>query len=782
MHGRSSHRSLAGTGFLVAVTGVELQQDQGTRGEREMDAAKALERLADRAGIEPFYWDIWGNWRGTSRETRLALLSALGWRLDSDAAICDAAHAEERQAWQALLPPVRVLDERAAPEIDVTLSPVQLEAHLLVWALTLEDGARRSGRCDPAVLDCVEDGIWDGTLYRRLRLALGTALPWGYHRLDVSCAGQEATTTVIVVPARAWCPDAGRVGEAGPNSGANVPLRRFVGLSAQLYGLRSAHNWGLGDYSDLARLLRQAAAAGADVVGLNPLHALFPADAAHFSPYSPSCRRFFNGAPIDPTAIPEFAECTTAQELVNAPAFQAALTAVRAAPLVDYAAVARLKQPVLRAVFQHFTAQVSAAQVSAAGGHSARGAAFAAYCAHHGVHLERQACFEALHAHFLARDPALWSWRTWPEPFQHPESPEVAAFARAHAQEVQFYAFLHWLADSQLADAAATADEAGMTLGLYGDLAVANHPEGAEAWANPGVVVREANVGAPPDHFNPLGQDWGLAPLAPTALRAAAYEPLAVALRANMRYFGALRIDHAMALQHLFWIPSGRWRGVPGAYVRYPFADMLGVVKLESQRHRCMIIGEDLGTVPEGFRPAMEEAGLLAYRVLYFEHEADGRYRDPQWYPSASLATITTHDLPTLKGFWQGNDIQWRDRLGIYPDSGARDHDWHCRDLDRWRLIDALRQAGLLPEGWHDLRSLPPFTPELTLALYRWLGHAPSRIRMVTLEDALEEVEQPNLPGTVTEHPNWRRRLPLAVDSPEFATALVRLLSAVTGQ
>jgi 4-alpha-glucanotransferase len=382
-----------------------------------------------------------------------------------------------------------------------------------------------------------------------------------------------------------------------------------------------------------------------------------------------------------------------------------------------------------------------------------------------GEALEQHARFDALHEHALLTTGA-WSWQEWPEPLRHPDSPEVAAFAREHQERVDFFAYLQWLADQQLRQAQARARAAGMQLGLYTDIAVGVSPAGATAWANPGVSLSGVSAGAPPDLFNLHGQNWGLAPLSPAGLREGAYALFAATLRHNMRHAGAVRIDHVMGLQRLFWIPDGA-APADGAYVRYPFADLVHIIALESERHRCLVIGEDLGTVSRGFRPAMQRAGLLSCRVLYFEREQSGAFLPPEGYPRQALVSVSTHDLPTLRGFWTGRDLKWRDFFARFPDENASKSAHAERQRDRVLLLQALRRAGLLPAGIDSEE--PPDEPsdELVLAVHRYLARTPGHLLMVQMEDALDEEEQPNLPGAQV-HPNWRRKL--ARDLEQFAT------------
>ncbi len=722
-----------------------------------------IDRLADLVGIEPFFHDIWGNRHTVSRETKAALMGALGLAVEGEAEVAASRRRVEETPWRRLLPPVQVSGADESLVVPLTLAEADNETGL-AWSVIEEGGATHQGEARPADLPIAADSVLDGRLRHRRLLTLPVRLPLGYHRLIVTQGEQTAELSLIVAPDRCLLPQ------------DVVPGGRSWGLGVQLYGVRSTGNWGMGDFSDLADLAERAAGWGAGTVGLNPLHALFPADPNHYSPYSPSHRVFLDIFYIDVIAVPDLAECPEARDLIGSSNFQRALAEVRASEKVDYPAVAALKRPVLERLFASFQSGHLEPTTAEPPVVSARAAAFRAFQAEGGETLARFALFEALHEHFYGSDPFRWSWQSWPAAYRDPESPEVAAFAAAYADRVTFFQYLQWLADDQLGEAAARARAAGLTFGFYRDLAVAIQPGGAAAWAAQTVMAPTARVGAPPDQFNLHGQDWGLAPMSPVGLVEAAYRPFIAVLRANMRHAGVLRIDHVMALQHLYWIPP---QGGMGAYVSYPFADLVRLVALESHRNRCVVIGEDLGTVPEGFRPAMQRAGILSCRVFYFERSHDGAFLPPEAYPEGALVTATTHDLATLKGFWQGVDLRWRTELGLYPSDGMRDGEVTAREHDRWRLLHALERAGLLPESLHPRHGLPRFDEDLVVAIYRYLARTPSRLLMVQLEDILSEAEQPNLPGTVDQHPNWRRRTALSLEQWSRGEMPARLAAAI---
>ncbi|MDY8110843.1 4-alpha-glucanotransferase [Fulvimarina sp. 2208YS6-2-32] len=527
-----------------------------------------------------------------------------------------------------------------------------------------------------------------------------------------------------------------------------VSEHRRWGIACQLYGLRSARNLGIGDFEDLARFAVMAAQRGASFVGVNPLHALFMADGGRFSPYSPSTRRFNNPLYLAIDRI------EGGQDVID--------DLRRAAPdlfdgldgeLVDYPAVCRLKGRLLRDVFDRRRDEIVATQ------------AFERFVSTGGRTLHDFALFEAISMAEVAQGGHA-GWHNWPLDLQDRSSDAVAAFDRDHAEDVLFHKWLQFEADEQIAGVQARAKSEGMAIGLYLDLAVGVTPDGAETWADPELTVGSARVGSPPDMFNSSGQDWGLAPLSPKALAERDYRPLRNAFGQLTLHAGAVRIDHAMGLARLWWIPEGM-PSSEGGYVRYPLGEMIDAVADTSNANHCLVIGEDLGTVPDGFRETMEEANILSYRVLYFErrHEA---FILPSHYPRMALACISTHDLAPLAGWWQGTDIKLREEAGT-QDAAASERDFKGRQEERIDLLVALRLVGLIP---HDYESMlngdAPLSNELNQvlseAIHRFVARTPSLLFTVQLEDMLGATHQPNLPGTTDQYPNWRIRQDVALE------------------
>jgi 4-alpha-glucanotransferase len=716
-----------------------------------MNDDETLKRLAARAGVENVYWDISGQRQETSPEIARAILAAQGLPVRTSSDIAMSLTALEEAPWREVLPPVIVGREGQATTFALHL-PAAFFDKPAIWSVHLEDGSLRV--CGLDIEAAARSGAReiDGRAIERRILHL-PPLPCGYHRLEFSGAVGTVFTPVIVAPPSCYLPPALADG------------RRW-GIAAQLYAMHTARNLGIGDFSDLAALLDWARDNGADAVGVNPLHALFSSAPAHASPYSPNSRYLLNPLYLDVTATPDFAESEAARAILNGEAAAAGTAMARAATLVDYAAVDAIKRPVFDALYENFRAR----HLGVAG--DARSEAFLDFQARGGRLLERFALHAALCEAFGTQD-----WNAWATGYRNPASDECLRFAREHADRVAFHQYLQWQCDLQLSAAAARAGRRGMGVGLYGDLAVSASPDGADVWGAQDLFAAAARIGAPPDPFNDAGQEWGVVPMNPLRMRKTGYADFIALLRANMRHFGALRIDHAMGLQRLFWIP----RGAPtasGAYVNYPLDDLLAILALESRRNECLIIGEDLGTVPEGFRERMAEANVLSYRVLYFESR-DGRFKPPESYPPLSAACVSTHDLPTLKGFWEETDLDDRIRAGVLQpadEPGAR----ATRRSDKQAVLAALADAGLLSPGVDPgSPEAARLTPELAAAIHRFLARSAARLCMVQIDDMAGEAAQANLPGTTDSYPNWRRRLNVSLERIGLGEVARRIIAAM---
>jgi len=718
------------------------------------ESAAPLERLRRVRGIAPGFIDYRGREHALSAEALRALLAAMGHREEDERALERAAERLELRDWQRVLPPVVVLRERGRVPFTV-LAPLLPR---VCWEIRSEQGECLRGEADPATLPVLaERGI--GELWHvRLGLELPELEP-GYHDLQLEKADGAVLghTRLVVAPSRCFEPEFIRRGE------------RSWGPAIQLYTLRSARNWGIGDFTDLAGFAEGSAVLGADFVGLNPLHALFPADPALCGPYSPSSRHFLNILYIDPEAVEDFASCVEAQRLLATPEFQARLESLRDSAEVDYPGVTACKLEVLRLLHHSFTRRAAAQ----------RRAAFETFRAEQGEALERFAGFHALQAHFAAAG-TLGGWTRWPEPYRAPGGAAALSVLDVETELVEFHCWLQWIARQQLDRVERRARRAGLRLGLYRDLAVGPHAGGAETWGEEGLYALDASVGAPPDALAPQGQDWGLPPMDPDALAERAYEPFITLLRSNMSRHGALRIDHVMALFRQWWVPRGR-ASSGGGYVHYPLEDLAAILALESHRQQCLVIGEDLGTVPPEVRRAMSDFRIYSYRVLWFERDGAGRFLPPGAYPEASLATVSTHDLPPLAGYLRGTDLELRARLAdAGADAAVATQAGAERAETQKMLLETLTEASLWPvEGGAPAREAAGRGPAtLAEATQLYLARAKAALLTLQPEDWLGMEMPVNMPGTHAEYPNWRRKL--VMDWPELlASPGVRRLSAL---
>lgn len=543
-------------------------------------------------------------------------------------------------------------------------------------------------------------------------LMLPQELPIGMLRLRVTAttaAGRRTEeASLIVCPHRAY-------------QGAESAPRRMWALAVQLYGVRSARNWGHGDFTDLLALVELAADLGASGVGLNPLHALFDDRPSEPSPYFPNSRLFLNPLYIDLDAVAEFPGARAA-------GLQERIEPLRDASMVDYEAVANAKMRALALAYDNFLRAGSAERHSA----------FDRFRRERGSSLARFACFEVMRRKFGA------PWWEWPPPWRRADAEAIDRFRQTAQADVGFFEFVQWLAHDQLDRCRARARELGLPIGLYLDIAVGARRDGFDAWNDQDVVLSEMAIGAPPDAINMSGQDWGLAAFNPVALESRHFEPYRRMLQASMHYAGAIRLDHVLGLNRLFLVPDGM-SAEKGVYVRCPFQALLAVTVLSSIETKCIVVGEDLGTVPENFRATLADWGLWSYQVMLFERSAGGDFRPPESYRENALVTFATHDLPTFAGWREKRDMAVKQALAM--ETGETGD-------ERQAAFDALRRA-LNQHGSE---------PIAFASLARLLADAPSRLLILSMEDLLGVTDQVNLPGTIDSHPNWRHRLPVALE------------------
>jgi 4-alpha-glucanotransferase len=716
---------------------------------------KMLAELAGLCGLEPQYYDVAGNLHVIEPDTQAAILSAMGYRCQH---LDDLEHELEQRRlwpWSDLLEPVLALSQTklagAAWNLYLPLSKGRLSSDLkITWELKDENGNYFHKETVGPTLKLAEIRSFGKAAYGRIMLPLPANLPLGYYVLFVQIEypgfQKQGQMLLVIAPDRMHIPE-------------DVASEKIWGVTLPLYALRSSHNWGIGDCGDLRRLLTLQNNLTADVVGLNPLHHLGFLLEHNISPYYPTTRCYANPLYLDLNLVPELSDSKEVQEFLHSQEILAKISSLQEDNHVNYVEIARLKLSVLAKLLDTFISRHGLPDSP----NTARGRDFADYVTQDKV-LRKFATFLALSEYLHAQGEIFHDWQQWPANFQDPADPAVAEFARQHERQLLCHMYAQWLLSGQLQETQAQARNKKMMLGLYLDLAVGINPGGFDTWANQDLFALTVNIGAPPDDFSPLGQNWGLAPLQPRQLRDQGFRYFSHVLRQNCPVGGALRIDHVMGLFRLFWIPRGA-SPAQGAYVRYPADDMLKIMALESYKQKALVIGEDLGTVPPYIREQLAEYRVLSTRLFYFERQENGDFKEAAQYPEWSMASITTHDLPTLCSFWQGRDIQLRQELNLFPDDETAVRAREERDQAKYAILTLLQD-----KGWINKDDVTALAAQVELpAQVKWgiiahLAQTPSRLVLLSLEDIFGWLDQQNLPGTMDEYPNWRQKFPLLLE------------------
>ncbi|MCC7497675.1 MAG: 4-alpha-glucanotransferase [Bryobacterales bacterium] len=704
--------------------------------------AEALTRAAEAWGIEREYWDIWGCRHQTGPEVECAILHSLGVDASSEESLNAALEERLWREWSQISPPVLILAAEPAPTLPISV-PEALAGECLRLTLHYEDQPPEQRTIDLAELPDHGTATVRDTRFVRKQIPLGV-LPLGYHHAAIALGDRESNTRLIIAPNRAWLPDG--IGRD----------RRLAGVAVSLWGVRSKRNWGCGDFSDLFPLIDWVGdAVGGSFLGLNPLHSIANRQPYNTSPYLPNCAYYRNYLYLDVERIEDLQSSPIARRLLATDRIRKELEALRNSEFVEYERVARWKLLFLRLAFRQFQTELAAA--------TARARQFQAWAEAEGGLLDRFAVHATLDEAIHRRNPDIWNWPGWPRDYRDPASAATVEFARERRRGVLFHKYVQWQIDVQLRAAAEYAAAKKLPLGLYHDLALATDRFGADLWSHPDAFVSGCRVGSPPDDFSPNGQDWGFPPPNTAWHEADGYRLFADSIRKNARHGGALRIDHVMRFFRLFWIPDGL-TAAAGTYVRDHWQNLLHILALESVRGRFVVIGEDLGTVEPWVREELARFGILSYRLLYFEKHSDGSFQLPSEYPGQALVSGTTHDLPTLAGFWLGRDIEARFGAGLIPEAAYHDQ-LASRSVEKQRLLDVLLSLNLLPDGFpRNAGEIPEYTGELHNAVVGFLANTRSTLLILNQEDLTKETEQQNLPGSTSEYPNWRRKMRYTVE------------------
>lgn len=706
------------------------------------DRRRLLDQAADLCGIEPEYWDTWGQRHVPTDETKLAIIESLAGPCPEEAQLTRFLDGRRAAEWARLLPPSLILKQTGEPPVIPIHCPEALTSQQAAVRITDEAGKTTAMLCAVQAGENAADV--SGKHYRQASLALPQLLDIGYYDLEVRIGDESARARLAITPERCYVPES--LDRGG----------RTAGLAVSLFGVRSARNWGCGDCTDLHGLIDWLRYdLGCSFLALNPLHAIDNRQPFNISPYLPNSIFFRNPIYIDVERVGEIQESPAAQRLI--PRIQALLIELRATELVEYERIWKLKRFFLALAWRQFLKTHFKQRTS-------RACEFEAYVQRQGQRLDRFATYCALWSHIHRHQPDVWIWQQWPAQFQDPANPAVQEFRQKHERQVLFYAYLQWLVDQQLEAAQAKAVESGLSIGLYHDLALATDRCGADLWAYRDHYVPGCRVGSPPDGFAPEGQDWAFPPPDTLRHRDDGYRLFIDSIRASARHGGALRMDHVMRLFRLFWIPEGM-SAKNGAYVKDFPENLLRILALESIRGNFLVVGEDLGTVGGEVRALLHQYAVLSYKVLFFEKDQTGGFLPPHLYAQQALVSSTTHDLPTLAGYWINRDIEARRAAGLLPDQASYHRQLQERAIDKQRMLDMLHEQRLLPEWFpraqHDI---PELTGELHNAIIGFLVKTPSMLLVINQEDLTKELEQQNLPASTAEYPNWRRKMRYTVE------------------
>lgn len=708
-----------------------------------MSSNQALMRLAHAAGVATEWVDAYGIPQTVSPTTVQTILRALDLPCDTEAECEASINRLAEEEIQLAMPPL--ITALVGHEI---VFSVHAKLHGMAYRIALENGGEIIEHVSADIDQPARIAAVDQIGYHKLsigphQVTLAVAPLRCFSVADaVAGANIDSNADAAALATSDSTPQASQQSQESQQSQHDAP--HLWALAAQLYSLRRDDDHGIGDFKALEILTRSAAAQGAAAIAISPVHAMFSANLYHYSPYAPSSRLFFNAMHIDPAAVSGAAALA---EVVVELGLQHEQQRLRDCELIDWPAASQWQLTVLRALYDCYDRQSTGWQE------------FLRFRSAGDVMLEDHARFEALHA-TMRNNGIEGDWRSWPAKYRHPRSGEVAAFATENENEVCFHAFLQWQAATGLQQAQASAREAGMTIGLISDLAVGAEGGGSQAWSRQNEMLEGLSVGAPPDILGPLGQNWGLSAFSPRALRQQGFQAYIEMLRAAFRYAGGVRIDHILGLARMWLVPNNA-AGTEGAYLRYPFDDLIRLIALESHRYRAIVIGEDLGTVPYGFSDTLGDAGLMGIRVLWFEHDNQG-FKDAVHWSKLAIATTSTHDLPTVLGWWRGNDIAWRDKLHLMAAGTDAQHANIERAEERHALVEALQRQAERNDPVQQIdEHLSSDNPDPPLTqILQFVGATPAPLVIIPLEDALAQIEQPNLPNTTDTHPNWRRRLP----------------------
>jgi 4-alpha-glucanotransferase len=702
----------------------------------------ALHRAATEWGVEREFWDIFGTHHVASAHTESKILASLGVDVSSKENLDKARRQKFEQQATSLVPGTSVISEQ---ENVFELSLFSGEIPSVQIELVHEDGTNIVYTPHKSCFAPARHLQLDAQQWTVYQVPLPDSTPLGYHTIRIAINGRfQKEARIVVCPEKAYLPEHLKNGE------------RTAGIAVTLWGLRSGRNWGCGDFTDLQRLTDWVVdQVKGNFIALNPLHIIHNRFPYNTSPYLPLSIFYKNFIYIDLERVPEFGVSEKAQQWLQCAETQREIAGLRAAEFVEYERVAALKLKFLKIFWEQFQSGLTAG--------CQRAQAFEQFRRTEGELLEKLALYCALNEHLHEQDGTRWTWRDWPVEYQDPNSDACRQFAEQHRSLLDFYKYVQFLIEEQLGEAQKYAKQRGMSIGLYHDLALATDNCGSDLWAYRDFYVTGCRVGSPPDAFAPNGQDWAFPPPNTVTHRENGYELFRASIQKIVKHGGALRIDHVMRLFRLFWIPDGI-RAADGVYVKDNAVDLLRILALESVRSQNIVVGEDLGTVTDEMRELLARFGVLSYRLFYFEKRKDDSFKSSSEYPFQALVSSTTHDLPTIAGFWTFRDIEARRAAGLVDEGGywAQIND---RKREKQRMLDVLHAEGLLSHDYpRSAAELGELDGTLHNAIIAFLAQTPSVLLLLNQEDLTKETEQQNLPGSTAEYPNWRRKMKLPLE------------------
>lgn len=710
-----------------------------------------LVTLSKLYGIETEYDDFWGKKHQASKEELINILKSMGVVIKTQRDIELAILKFKIRNARKHIKSVYVFNE-SQKELEICINTKLAEKNeeiwnTLTWNIIFEKGNSISHKIKREDLKIKSESSLNNKKYITYKFLLTEKIPLGYHTLQIKTEKFECETRIIMSPISCYIPPCFE-NKSFEKDNEN---KRFWGISTQLYSLRSYWNWGIGDFSDLKKVINIASQVNASLIGINPLHAICPKDIRGESPYYPTSRNALEFLYLDLGLTQEFQDSKEIQDEILKSDFQNELKSLQGANLVEYQRLKKLKLQVLKLLFNVF-------KNNHLGKHTKREQDFLNFCKEN-LGAFTYALFESLDSVFNKDNENSQGFFSWPEEYKDPSSSKVKEFIKNNSDSINFYLYIQFLADEQLTNISNYSKEKKLTLGIYLDLALGARKDGAESWANQDIVAKNINIGAPPDFYNFEGQDWNIGCWDPNKLQNKAYKPYIRLLRDQMKYADVLRIDHVMSLMRLYWIPQGE-SAKNGVYVKYPLEDLMGIVALESHRNKCLIIGEDMGLVPPEIRKQMDKRFMLSYKVLMFEKENDTEFKAPKKYPRNAVVVTSVHDTPPLKGFWYAKDISVRRNIGVYNEEIAEKL-FQLRKSERETLSVLLKTENIyLPEKYIN----GEFSKEVNIALHKLVAKTPCRLMLTTIDDLIASEELMNLPGTYEEYPNWRSKLTIPLE------------------